>query len=370
MNFEQLFKLKTNPFRMTPALNSDDIIWAGFPEMKEKFENRIKRSIKMPNSGLILNWGEYGSGKTHAARYFNKVDVLKKIAKEINDSCPYSLVFLLPKGKNPVYDMFVSIIDKIDLDSIRTKFNTEQKKIISFIDSFSDNMHIKSVLKALFTDADVLLIKRYLYGNLTASELRDLNGYGILRNLNSDSDYTKLLSGFFTCLTYNKTYYSSVIIWIDEFEDIAILNNINIDKTNNFLRELLDNTPNNLLLFLNLTQTSLLSFQDLGQYLSEAVRSRIKDRILFDLPSKDELKLYLKELLNHKIFRTESVDDPLFPFTEELIDSVIDELKNVSLRRYNEAFSMLLDIAELDGITPINKEIFEKNKNEIVGWKE
>ena len=71
MNFEKLFKLKSNPFRMTPAVNSDEIIWAGFPQMKEKFENRIKRSIKMPNSGLILNWGEYGSGKTHAARYFN-----------------------------------------------------------------------------------------------------------------------------------------------------------------------------------------------------------------------------------------------------------------------------------------------------------
>lgn len=370
MNFEKLFKLKENPFRMTPAVSSDEIIWAGFPQIKEKFENRIKRSIKMTNSGLILNWGEYGSGKTHAARYFNKKDVLLKISKEVNAKCPYSLVFSLPKGKNPVYDMFVSIIDKIDFESIREIFKSETKNIITFIDSFSDNLHIKNVLKAIFTDADSLLLKRYFYGNLTATELRNLNDYGILRNLNSDSDYTKILSGFFNCLTHNKVYYSSVIIWIDEFEDIAILSNINVDKTNNFIRELLDNTPNNLLLFLNLTQTALLNFQDLGQYLSEAIRSRIKDRIQFDLPSKDDLKLYLMELLNHEIFRTENVDNPLFPFNDEVVDVLINELKNASLRRYNEAFSMLLDIAELEGSSPITKKIFEENKNEIIGWKE
>lgn len=370
MNFEKLFKLKTNPFRITPAISSEELIWAGFPEIKKKFENRIKRSIQMPNSGLVLNWGEYGSGKTHAARYFNKCKVLSDIAKEIKSKSPYSLVFLLPKGKNPVYDMFVAIVDKIDIEEIRSLFKNETLEITSFIDTFSDNLHIKSVLKAFFSDANSLLLKKYLYGNLTAAELRDLNSYGILRYLNSDSDYTKLLAGFFTCLTHKKLHFSTVIIWIDEFEDISILNNINVDKTNNFIRELLDNTPNNLLLFLNLTQSALLNIQDLGQYLSEAVRSRIKDRIHFELPSKDELILYLKELLNNPLYRQEKTDKPLYPFTEEIINVVIDELKNSSLRRYNEAFSILLDIAEVEAISPITKQIFELNKNEIVGWKE
>ncbi|MFR2159780.1 MAG: hypothetical protein ACLS6N_08550, partial [Alistipes finegoldii] len=71
MSIEQL-NLKSNPFRLTPSIDSKEIIWAGFPEIKRKIENRIKRSISIPNSSLILNWGEYGSGKTHASRYFNK----------------------------------------------------------------------------------------------------------------------------------------------------------------------------------------------------------------------------------------------------------------------------------------------------------
>ena len=74
------FKLKTNPFRLTPAINSNELIWAGFTNVKEELEKRIKRSIAIPNSSLILNWGEYGSGKTHAIRYFAKNDVLSSLS--------------------------------------------------------------------------------------------------------------------------------------------------------------------------------------------------------------------------------------------------------------------------------------------------
>lgn len=56
MSIEQL-NLKSNPFRLTPSIDSKEIIWAGFPEIKRKIENRIKRSISIPNSSLILNWG-------------------------------------------------------------------------------------------------------------------------------------------------------------------------------------------------------------------------------------------------------------------------------------------------------------------------
>lgn len=49
------FKLKTNPFRMVPAVNQEELIWAGFSEIREKFEKRIKRSIRIPNSTIVLN---------------------------------------------------------------------------------------------------------------------------------------------------------------------------------------------------------------------------------------------------------------------------------------------------------------------------
>src|SRR5690606_1439249 len=101
-----------------------------------------------------------------------------------------------------------------------------------------------------------------------------------------------------------------IIIWIDEFEDIAVLNNTNIDKINSFIRELLDNVPNNLLLFLNLTQSALISVEDLGQYVYDSVRSRIKERISFDSPSPETFKEYLRELLS--LFRKGEEENQYF----------------------------------------------------------
>jgi len=371
MSFENRFKLKTNPFRMTPALSSEEIIWAGFPEIKKKFEDRIKQSIKIPSSGLILNWGEYGSGKTHAARYFSKNNVLSGISSKLSLPSPFSIVFTLPNGKNPVYDMFISIIDKIDIKIIRKKFKdlNVEEDLISFIDQTSDNLHIRSVLKAVFSEADEILIKKYLYGTLTNAELCELNNYGIIRWLSNDSDYIQVLAGLFSCLTYKKNVYSSIIIWIDEIENISLLNSTNIDKTNNFIRELLDGTPNNLLIFLNLTQSALLNVGDLAEYLSEAVTSRIKDRIQFDFPNEDEIKLYLHELLNNELYRTEEVQDKHYPFSKDVVNEIIVEFKNNSLRKYNEAFSMLLELADLDEISPITLEYYNNNKDDIIGWK-
>lgn len=373
MSLDPKFRLKTNPFRMTPAISSDEIIWAGFSDLKVKIERRIKRSMKIPNSSLVLNWGEYGSGKTHSARYFSKDSVLKKMASCLGVSTPYSMVITLPKGKEPVYDIFISIIDKIELTEIRNLFVNAKLDLSDLIKNITDNLFIQSILNAIFdVDVDTSLLKKYLYGQTTKAELNSLNvatSENILRPLKTDSDYINLMSGFFSCLTYNKEIYSSIIIWIDEFEDIAILSSSNIDKTNNFLRELLDNTPNNLLIFLNLTQSAILGLSDLGDYIFDSVRSRIKERNNYELPSKEEFKLYLREMLAYYRIGNGSVDD-YFPFTEAIIDNIIDEIGNSSLRAFNESLSLLLELADMDNENaPISDGYFSDMKNEIIGWK-
>lgn len=368
MSFQDRYKLETNPFRITPAIISDEIVWAGFSSVKSKFEKRIKRSIKIPNSSLVLNWGEYGSGKTHAARYFCHTSELIKLADSVEGTPPYPLLITLPKGKDPVFNIYTTVIDKLNIENIRYEFNSSS--IIEFIEQQKDNLHIQSVLKAIFNPEveDVSLLKKFLYGNVTNTELKGLNKFGILRRLNSDSDYTKLLAGLFTCLTLNKNIYSSILLWIDEFEDLAVLSSSNIDKTNNFLREILDNTPNNLLIFLNLTQSALFGLEDLGEYVNESVKSRIKERINFDLPTKEELKNYFLELLGH--YRVGEVADKYFPFNEKLIDEIIEELGNVSIRSFNEALSLTLELADLEDVYPITIDFFETNKDEIIGWKQ
>ncbi|WP_210462721.1 hypothetical protein [Rufibacter roseolus] len=372
MSYEELFNLKSNPFRLTPAVKSEEIVWAGFPEVKEKFEKRIIRSIKIPNSSLVLNWGEYGSGKTHAARYFGKRTVLQDLAERANGEIPFFLFVTLPKGKSPIEDFYISIIDKLDIRDLRSKFNSRAGDLNPYIDSIGDNNHIKSILKTVFLgDGDINILKKYLYGNITASDARELSPSGILRALSPDSDYSKLLSGLFSCITFEKAFYSSVILWIDEFEDIATMTKVNGDKTNSFLRELLDNTPNNLMIFLNLTQSALFNIEDLGEYISEAVKSRIKERINFELPSINDLLQYVQDLISFfRVNPDNNGGNPFFPFNEDLIKIIGNELGSVSLRRFNEALGLLIELAELDSCTPIDTAYYELNKTDIIGWKE
>lgn len=370
MNTFDRFQLKTNPFRLTPAINSEELIWAGFPEVKKKLENRIKRSIQIPNSSLILNWGEYGSGKTHAARYFNKQIVLQEIADAINQTLPFSLNINFPKSKQPVLDIYYQIIDKLNIDDIRSKIiEIYEDSIPDITNIITDNYYIRNVLEAMFiSTVDVKLLKQFLYNRISIADLKKFPGEGIQRTFSSDNDITEFLAAFFSLITYKKEPYSCVTLWFDEFEDISILNSVNINSVNNFLKTIIDKAPNNLLIFLNLTQSAMIDVEDLGEYLQEAVKSRIKERIEFRMPDNIELKQYLKELLNNSNYR-ETARGDYFPFDEDIINEIIKDLGNVSLRRYNEAFSLLLENAVFDNKDNIDVDYYKSIKNEIIGWK-
>ena len=56
------------------------------------------------------------------------------------------------------------------------------------------------------------------------------------------------------------------------------------------------------------------------------------------------------------------------PFTEEVVNNVIKDLgESVSLRKYNEIFSALLEYAMSDDKDMIDNDYYQSIKNEIVG---
>ena len=358
------YKLKDNPFRMVPASEPEKLIWAGFGEIKSAFEKRIRRSIGVSNSSLVLNMGEYGSGKTHAAMYFSKPDVLKALTPEGNKE-PLSIRIDFPSSKNVVYDLYMQVIDKLDFNGVQALLPAveERERVIA---QLTKNEFIKKVLELVFcneVDTDTL---SFLYGNPTATQRKNLD---VSRTINFGVDTEQILGAIFTFLTSEIGPYSSVILWIDEFEDITTLNSVEVKNTNSFIRSLLDNTPDHLLMFINFTMSSLSSKEDLFMYLQEAVKSRVKQRIEFVLPTLEDLKGYLRDLLNNPVYREEARDD-YFPFDEIVIEALFETVKNVSLRRFNEALSLLLESACFDGEDKIGLAYFESIKSEIEGWKD
>lgn len=358
------YKLKDNPFRMVPASEPEKLIWAGFEEIKGAFENRIKRSIGISSSSLVLNMGEYGSGKTHAAMYFSKPDVLKSLTPEGNKE-PLSIKIDFPSSKSVVYDLYMQVIDKINFNNIQEQLPAveERQRVINEI---TKNEFIKKTLDMVFckpVDTDTL---SFLYGYSTATQRKNLN---VSRTINFGIDTEQILGAIFTFLTSEIGLFSCIILWLDEFEDITSLNSVEVKNTNSFIRSLLDNTPDHLLVFINFTMSSLSSREDLFMYLQEAVKSRVKQRIEFELPTLEDLKGYLRALLNNPVYREEARDD-YFPFDEDVIDSLYAMVKNVSLRRFNEALALLLESACFDNKDKIDQAYFDSIKSEIEGWKD
>ena len=358
------YKLKDNPFRMVPASEPGKLIWAGFEEIKKAFENRIKRSIGVSSSSLVLNMGEYGSGKTHAAMYFSKPDVLQELTPE-GSKAPLSIRIDFPSSKNVVYDLYMQVIDKIDFNKIQEQLPAveERQRVINEI---TKNEFTKKTLDMVFckpVDTDTL---SFLYGYSTATQRKNLD---VSRIINFGVDTEQILGAIFTFLTSEIGPYSCVILWLDEFEDITTLNSVEVKNANSFIRSLLDNTPDHLLMFINFTMSSLSSREDLFMYLQDAVKSRVKQRIEFELPTLDDLKGYLKALLNNSVYREETRDD-YFPFDEDVVEALYTTVKNVSLRRFNEALSLLLESACFDNKDKIDKIYFESIKSEVEGWKD
>ena len=356
------YMLRLNPFRITPASNPEELIWAGFKDVKQRMENRIKQAIRIRNSSLVLNWGEYGSGKTHAAKFFQKKDVLADLSDEY--SVPYPILIYFPQGKEPVKELFIQVVDKLDIEDLREKF--KDLNVIDVIRLCTDNILMQNILRLLFDETVAATqMKAYLYGNVQIKS--DLIIEGVQRKLISDSDYTEFLAALFSLITHEKRVFSCVIFWIDEFENMALLNLANVSKMNNCIRTLMDKAPNNLLIFLNLTQSAMMDVDDLSAYLQEGVLNRIKERIPLPTPGTTDVKEYLEDLLNNPIYR---IGEPqsFTPFTERVIDSIIKDLKgSVSLRKYNEVFSSLLEYAMSDEIDVIDDEYYHRIKSEIIG---
>jgi len=379
------YKFKENPFRITPPINPEEIVWAGRTKLKQKIDHRIKMGIETSVSRIVLNWGRYGSGKTHAANYYTKTSYVQDRfgvnTKNIKVNLPRT-------SKDPVQAFLRALLGQLSFDNIVSDFSqldtifTEQLGDIIAVNS---NDHVisefikrfieKEDKTSLFSNEEEKIkqlnaLKHYLYGDSTTTTL---NALGLPLGLEDDEQVVNLISTLFNCITYQKKLYQSVFLWIDEFEDIDTLTRSNQDRLTTFLRQLVDKTPNNLTIFLNFTLKGRGDIEDLSIRLGEALASRAKLFIEFDSPTVSEALDYLKDLINHPLFRTEIDENaPFYPVTEAATKYIIEHLGKLSIRKINEVFSLIIELALIASAIPKDIEIEFVNtiKDEIIFWEE
>lgn len=357
MDYAKL-NLKDNPFTATPDTGRP--IWCGMTQLKSELERRLEISLKTSPSSIVLNWGHYGSGKTHAARYFTSEQTLQEVSTRAGlEEPPLAFYIGFPRvDKGAVFNLTSSIIGKFGitdfaskLEQVKTTLDASSAGLFArLLQEYCDDSELQKIFHKLVqgNPDDQDKIGRVLFGNSSAADLRDLQ---IARKPDSIADLCRIVTTAFNLFAYRTNQippmHPAILLWIDEFEDIGSLSGKEQDALAAYLRNLIDWCPRYLTLFLNFTLTPVQGVQDLGLYLGEAVTSRIRQKIEFSEPDKTQIKTYAREMLNSTNMRNAAAQagDEFEPFEPAAIELIVDSVTPRTPRRVNEIFSFYLDLA-------------------------
>lgn len=350
----ELVLLRQNPFPTVPPLQSEEAVWAGFGELKRQLEEILLEATATSRTQVVLNWGDLGSGKTHAAVYYGIPGRMPKaLSQSVKDV--HILYIRTPKEADKAEQQFYqSIIDAARFRRLRA-IVTSVVQDLGRQESLQAFQHVarsealgraiwlmgleqaKSGMLRLFEEGQIAerdewstLIEAYFYSQTTRADLRKL---GISRGIENASDRFQVLSGLLNVMiglgpTEALHEHSRVILWIDEMEDLVYYPTRSYRPFTQGLRDLVDRLPSYFTVFMNFTLASPEAVEDATTVLGKTVMDRVTNNVYFRELDVAGMVGYVIELLRQ--YRTE---DPIarqlpetYPFTPDALTMVIDSL--------------------------------------------
>jgi len=368
--------LKQNPFPDTPPSRPEEAVWAGFPKLKTQFETLFVEGLSTPRTQVILNRGDWGSGKTHAAIYFGTPKRLPEVeGKRVRDV----LTLYVRTPKEPAQADVILYRDIIE--SIR--FRRLREAVQGIIAEHSQQVALKRLQDIVGSEAlgkaiwllglernrsgqlSLLedgegspewhrLLEAYFFSQSTKNDLKRL---GLSRGIDNAQDRFRVLGGFLQCLMgiapgERLQEHTRLILWIDEMEDLLYYTTRQHRPFTQGLRDLIDMLPGYLTLFMNFTLAEPEAIEDIRIVLGGALMDRITHHVYFQEPDEAGAFDYVCDLLHQ--FRTENPEDrglPLtYPFEEEALRTLISRLPRRTPRDLNQACSEIINQALQRGV--------------------
>jgi len=344
-----------NPFKDATANNaSSNLVWASMDDVKSKIERSYNDCLTNNSKQIILNWGQWGGGKTFSAFYFAKemhgVDHLQHIYIK----CPKD-------GAKATDELFTSVIDSISFDGL----NKHIKKLIASVGDVALIDYLSPIATKEYAKAIALIgssnseisdtMNRFLFSGITKSELKKL---GLARDIQTDSDSVKFLSGILSCYTgTDQINNGRVVIWLDEMEDLIYFAPKNYKIFSQILRDLFDTIPDRFLFFMNFTlsegQESTIQL-----ILGDALWSRVTKKIRYKEFSEEDALSYVKDLLiASKINKASDL-----PFNIDIAQALINNipLNTLTPREINKNITSLLSYAVEHNSNNIDIHVFNE----------
>ena len=370
VNWSLLF-LNGNPFSITPPTNPENIVWAGMPKLKQRFNEIFQESAFSPATQVVLNRGHWGGGKTHASLYFGIEDNLPTVITK--QKRVYSINLSSPKeAGDPALDFYTDFLEKLGMTRVREIIHNVISNLseAEVFQSFQKVLESEELARAFWlygteesSDKQALL-RNYFFEGCTRTDLKKL---GIARNISKSQDRFKIVAGVLQCLIglnvdHDFSQHSRVYLWIDEMEDLVYLPSAQFRILSQGLREIIDHLPNFFTLFLNMSLAEPEKHEDFEAILGNAVIDRITNNIYFPELKLDEAIEYVKELVNHPQYRNKPLPNDLprtYPFDETALQMLLDNLEKRTPHAINKRCQNAINYALLDKNFEAGKSIID-----------
>ena len=355
--------LRQNPFPDTPPRRPEEAVWAGFPQLKAQFEALFLEALCSPTTQVVLNRGDWGSGKTHAAIYFGTPERLPQVeGRQIRGV--HILYVRTPKEPAQAdVILYRDIIESVRFSQLRYTIQgiiaeygqqVALERLQEIVGSEALGRAIwllglersrSGQLRLLENDEGSVewhrLLEAYFFSQYTKNDLKRL---GLSRGIDNVQDRFRVLGGLLQCLiglapAERLQEHTRLILWIDEMEDLLYYTTRQHRPFTQGLRDLIDTLPAYLTLLMNFTLAEPEALEDIRIVLGGALMDRITHHVYFQEPDEVGAFEYVCDLLRE--FRTENPGErglPLtYPFDEEALRTLIAGLPRRTPRDLNQA---------------------------------
>jgi len=354
--------LRDNPFRSNPTQESDPrmSIWVGYEKEREHFWRYIirGRADQIGNSNLVLVYGDYGTGKSHASLWA-RYQILEAQKALFNSVVYYIKTLRKDSGK-------ITFAGALREDIVgRSAIVADVRRYIQFLKECAIEYRRDNKLDLDVTDEAIVerLLHSVELSNFAKEILRcdtedDVKSLLLperLGDYQAMSIFTKLVNLFVfevKLKTQNKRFKNAAYLFIDELDLLATSSAKEQRDVNELIRNIYDTCPNCFCMTLAFTATAA----ELSILFAPYVLSRASGQIAMNFLQPDEATEFVKGILN-----TSRVDEKgkkdFFPFEEGAVQAIVSQIVSITPRKVINTMLQVLEEVRLLGLDPSKEPI-------------
>ncbi len=372
--FYKAANLTHNPFRSNPSLEKDPRmgIWVGYYDEQQRLIKYLRRSLadEIGNQNLVLIYGSYGTGKSHALLW-SQYYVAQKMK---SDFCSMSFyINTLKKSKGIMTFLGAFQDDIVARSSIVTDILVFKQFLEERIIEYKKDKDIgaevtfNSVLPELLKSTDLVNLSKEI---LDCDDDNDVRGLLSPKNdFEAQTLFIRLTNLFvyeFELPSGNVRFRKGVYLFIDEMDRLAFSSLKETRDVNDLIVHLYDECSECFGMMLAATASDA----ELGVLFSPPVMERVDNKKI-ELPfmQPSDAKIFAKDILNTaRIDSTKNTD--YFPFSEDAIDTAVSGLVSITPRKIMDRMQQLLEEVRIADIDPLQGVITTQILDSSNIWEE